>query len=272
MVKKLFKHEILAHLRLWLPTQAVLFAVAIFMRILLFFENDETIYSITFGSSIFLYVVAIIVCLVATIAFSVMRFYKNLFTHEGYLTFTLPISPFEHIFVKTSTAVLFVVMTFVSVNVSLMIVTSGELLIEIFKAFSYLINDLFRVINGFHLMLYTFELIILGFVSLIGMFLLYYTCIAIGQMAKKNRKAAAFGVFFGLYVVSQILSTVFIIFLSTSPDFLQVLMHNIERFAEAHPYAFVHVLFITMIVISAAVAALYFFVTHLIIRKKLNLE
>lgn len=272
MVKKLFKHEMLSYLRLWLPTQAVLFAIAIFMRIILFFENDGVIFGITFGSSVFLYAVAIIAAIGITEVFAIVRFYKNLFTHEGYLTFTLPVSPMAHIFVKVGTAVLFSVLTFVAILVSAMIVTSGELLIEIFKAIGYIVKQVFTHADGLHLVLYLLEMIVLFLVSLAGSLLFYYTCIAIGQMAKKNRVLAAFGVYFGFYVLSQIISTVFTIGLAIFPDAFDALMQNIGIFAESHPYAFVHLLFISMTLISAAFSALYFFITHLIIRKKLNLE
>ena len=272
MVKKLFKHEILAYMRLWLPTQAVLFAIAVFTRILLFFENDGVAYTITFGSSMFLYVVAIIAAIGITEVFAIVRFYKNLFTHEGYLSFTLPVSPFEHIFVKVGTAVLFTVMTVAAILVSGMIITSGELLVEIFRAIGYLLNIAFTKLNGLHLTLYGLELTVYSVINLAGAILFYYTCIAIGQMAKKNRVLAAFGVYFGFYVVTQIFSTFITVFIALFPDMFNNLMEDISIFADAHPYTFGHLLFITMTVISAAFTALYFFITHLIIRKKLNLE
>ncbi len=272
MVKKLFKHEITSYLRLWLPAQAVLFAIAIFMRILLFFENDGAVFGITFGSSVFLYAVAIIAAIGITEVFAIVRFYKNLFTHEGYLSFTLPVSPFQHIFAKVGTAVLFSVLTFVAILVSAMIVTSGEMLVEIFRAMGYMLKEAFHTLNGFHLTLYGLELTVCTVISMAGTILFYYTCIAIGQMAKKNRVLAAFGVYFGFYVLSQIISTVFTIVLALFPNLLENLLEDIALFAESHPYAFVHLLFISMTLISAAVSALYFFITHLIIRKKLNLE
>ena len=272
MVKKLFKHEMLSYLRLWLPMQAVLLAIAFFMRILLFFESDNTAYKISFGSSYFLYIVAIMASVAVTLVFAIIRFYKNLFTHEGYLTFTLPVSPMAHIFVKVATAVLFTVFSLLSVVISIMVVTSGELLIEIFKAIGYIVKQAFTHADGLHLVLYLLEMIALFLVSLAGSLLFYYTCIAIGQMAKKNRKIAAFGAYFGFYVISQIISTVFVILFATNPDLWANMFEDIMSFAIDHPYAFIHLFFLVSTLISGAFSALYFFVTHLIIRKKLNLE
>ena len=272
MVAKLFKHEILAYLRLWLPTQAVLFAIAIFMRILLLFENDGVVYNISFGSSIFLYVVAIIAAIGVTCVFAVVRFYKNFFTYEGYLTFTLPVTPFQHLFVKVGTAVLFTVMTFFAIVLSGMIVTSGEMLVEIFKAIGYIVKEIYRYADGLHITLYAFEALIFLLITLVGTFFYYYTCISIGQMAKKNRVLAAFGVYFGFYVIAQIISTIITVIIAVFPDAFGILLQDIEMFADVHPYAFVHILFITITAVSAGFTALYFYVTHLIIRKKLNLE
>ena len=91
MVKKLFKHEIKAYLRIMIPVYVCLLAVALLGRVIQFFEADTFIYSFVNGSSIFVYVVAIIACFGFSSVFSIVRFYKNLFTDEGYLTFTLPV-------------------------------------------------------------------------------------------------------------------------------------------------------------------------------------
>ena len=130
MVKKLFKHEILSYMRLWVPTQIILLAVAFFMRILLFFESDQAIFNIVFGSSVFVYVVACLASMGITFVFGIIRFYKNLFTHEGYLTFTLPVSARAHIFVKLITATLFGVFTDLVIIFSGIIITSGRPLVE----------------------------------------------------------------------------------------------------------------------------------------------
>ncbi len=271
MVKKLFKHEILSYLRLWLPTQIILFAVALFMRLILFFESEHVVYGIVFGSSVFMYVVAIIASIGITFVFGIVRFYKNLFTREGYLTFTLPVSPMAHIFVKLFTASLFSVLTWLSIMVTGVIVTSGEMLAEIFKATGFMWNEAYKEI-GFSLVFYILEFLVLLFVSSLTSYLLYYTCIAIGQMFKKNRVLAAFGVYFVYYVVNQIFSTVTTVFFAIFANQWEPIFESIGVFAEAHPHAFVHIMLLGSTVITALFGALYFFITHLIIRKKLNLE
>ena len=100
MVKKLIKHEFIAYSRSLLPIELALIGIAIVLRFIQFFENQTTGYSILFGSAIFAFCAAIVVCLVMTFIVAIQRYYKNLFKSEGYLTLTLPVTHSQHIFTK----------------------------------------------------------------------------------------------------------------------------------------------------------------------------
>ena len=54
-----------------------------------------------------------------------MRFYKNLLSGEGYLTFTLPFSATQHIVCKLLCGVLVIVIDFIAVIASLLIMVCG---------------------------------------------------------------------------------------------------------------------------------------------------
>ncbi len=269
MVKKLFKHEMFAWLRVWAPMQIILLAVAAFGRIWQFFENDSTAYSIIFGSAVGLYVVAIIASIGLVTVFDVVRFYKNLFSREGYLSFTLPITPAQHIWVKMLTAGLFSVLSLVVILLSGVIFTAGDLFTEIMKALAYIIKQIPPTM-GTHLFFYIIEVVLLMAVAVLGGSLLYYACIALGQTFKKNRVIGAVGVYFIYYVINQVISTIItvIVMLLAETDFFLA----IGRFMEAHPYATVHIVLCGGLVFSAALSAIYFVITHAIMRKKLNLE
>lgn len=269
MVTKLFKHEVAALGRVLLPVQGILLGIAVLCRVLQLFEWDHAIYDIVFGSSVFFLVVANLVSLFMVTAMGVVRFYKNLFTAEGYLSFTLPVTPAQHIFVKFTAAFLFQVIGICVSLLSVCIATAGEVLVELLKAAHYLLNELFKVV-GEHLFLYLLEIILLVSVSFICGMLLYYTCIAIGQLARKNRILAAVGVYFGYYAVSQVIGTVMSVLLSVFYELLP--FEAISNFIEQHPIGFVHILLCGGIILSLIMAGIYFFITHIIIRKRLNLE
>ena len=68
----------------------------------------------------------IMVALAFPFVYSVIRFYRNLFTGEGYLSFTLPVTPANHLWVKVVTAVSFSLLSVLVAALSGVIITAGE--------------------------------------------------------------------------------------------------------------------------------------------------
>lgn len=269
MVKKLLKHEVLAYLRVWIPMQCILMAIAIFGRILRFFESDSDIYSMINGSSVVIYVLAIIASVGLTFVFGIVRFYKNLFSKEGYLSFTLPVTISQHLFAKVIIAGIFMIFTYVSVLISVLIMTSGELFSKIMKVIHRLI-DIGYTYAHTNFTFYIIEVLVLLVVTSFTQFLLYYACISIGQRFRGNRALGAVVVYFIYYIITQILSTILVVILALSEKFLPV--NGILRFVESHPLEMIHIYLCGMLVLQLLTTALYYFVTHTMIRKKLNLE
>ncbi len=269
MVKKLFKHEILAYLRVIVPMHLILFGVAILSRIVQLFDNNSTAYNIVFASSVVAFCVGIVVCILLTLIFGIKRFYSNLFTQEGYLSFTLPVTPNQHIFVKSTVAVLFSIVSFVMIAIATCVITFGEVCVELFKAGIFLIKELFSF--------FTFNtpiLILMGIVAIVltlyTSYMLYYSCIAIGQCAKKNRVAAAVGVFFIYYFIEQVIGTIFIIIVTVFYEQLQ--LEKLFEYLTEHVIT-ANYLFWGVAIISSAIGfAIFYFITKHIITKKLNLE
>lgn len=269
MVKKLFKHEINAYLRIMLPVYGCLMIVAILGRFIQLFETDTTAYGIINGSSIFAYVVGVLICFGFSTIFSVVRFYKNLFTGEGYLTFTLPATPTQHLLVKLLTSLLFGFTSTIVVIISFMAITAGDVFNEVIKALAYMAKIYIPKI-GFHIWFYLLEAVILLILMASFGCLLYYTCISIGQLSKKNRVLCAVGVYIGYYFITQILGTIFMVvmtFIATTP-----FMEAIIEFATNHTYAFVHIILCVLIIFTAVISLVCFIITRYIMTKKLNLE
>ncbi len=273
MVKKLFKYEFAAYLKTLIPFNIVLLSVALFTRLVQFFEIGivelRFIYEIIITLSIITYVATIIACFAAVFVMAVIRFYKNLYSAEGYLSFTLPVTASQHIFVKLATAVALMGLTLVSTIVSLAIATAGELGIEILKASGYLAKKFVEAV-GVNGCFYVVEIIVILVASLCTSILFYYTCISIGQLFKKNRILGAFGVYFIFYLASQILSGIFMISWTLATSVLD--FAAIGEFIENNITWLLHLLFIGSAVLYAAVGTAYFFVNRFIMSKKLNLE
>ncbi len=269
MVKTLLKHEAKAYLHTLVPMNIILLCVALFTRIVWLFESDAVIFDIVGGSSIFALVAAMIVSVVMTFAFAIVRFYKNLFTQEGYLTMCFPVSPAQHIIAKLVCALGFSLITVLALLLASAVAAAGDVFVEVIKAAWYLLGKYVEYF-GANGVLWIVEFVIMLIVTLASQYLLFYTCIAIGQLAKKNRILAAFGAYFVYYFICQILGTVLIIIITTLST--AGIMQLIENFISKNSELCTHIAFILSIVIYAAVSALYFFITHRIMTRKLNLE
>ncbi|MBR4073168.1 MAG: hypothetical protein IKK24_04415 [Clostridia bacterium] len=269
MVKKLFKHEIFAFVRTLTPLYIALLGVAFCGRFIQFFENDSTPYKIISGTSILIYVVAIFASMLLTSVYSVVRFYKHLYSGEGYLTFTLPITVTQHITVKLFVALLFQFITLLSVIVSVCVITAGELLIEIGKALGYLLDMLTMNMN-YHLVIIIAEIIIALVIMTIYEYMLIYSCISVGQLSNKNRIIWAIGAYFAYYIATQIIGTVVVILVMVLEKTLA--LEKIAQFIARHPFASAHIIICGVILIFSALSAVFFFVNKSIMTKKLNLE
>jgi len=283
MVRKLIKYDFMSYLRLLLPVQLILIGIAAINRIVQFFEPNEAVsgalgyysygslsssngYSTVFGSSIALYIISIIVCMLMTIIVSIVRFYQGMYTNEGYLNHTLPVTSSQHIFAKLLTSMIFTLGSLFAVFVSFMVITAGDMNYELFKAFFYLMGKLFKVYGG-HAVLYIIEAIILVVIYCAFVYLKLYFCISVGQLAKKKKVLLAFGVFFGIYVIKQIIGTVLIAMLTTTPFLFQDI---VEWFSDK-PTTAIHIVMCSLILFYALLSLIYFLITKYIMSKKLNL-
>ena len=271
MVSKLLKHEMNAFARSMLPMEIILVGMALLTRFVQLFETATSAYYTVRTSSIVMFVIAIVVCLVMTIVVSIRRFYVNLFSSEGYLSFTLPVTAEQHIFAKLLISAASLIITVVTIIFSCCIATAGDVLVEVCKAVSYVLGEYYELLGG-HMIAYIFEAITAVLIMFISQYLLFYACISIGQLFHKKRVLAAFGAYFAYYIFTQILGTVLIIVVAAEPNWLINLLSTIGAWAELHTFAFVHIVIIGIAVFYAVLSVVFFAVSRYIIKNRLNLE
>ena len=269
MVKKLYKHEFLSYARVMTIVYAILLTMATANRIIQMFETDTVAYKIVSIFSGITYGMSVAAALGFSFVLGIIRFYRNLFTGEGYLTFTLPATPRQHITVKVVTAVCIDLISLVVVLLSACIVSAGEMLVEIWKALAYILDMLYKV-AGNHIPFFGLEAAVFLLVATFTSIMLYYTFISIGQLFKKNRILAAVGAYFVYYVATQIISAVITIVFTILAE--RGAFDEIGRWILYHPYHTVHIGLCSLIVLLSAFAAVEFFVIKWVITKKLNLE
>ena len=269
MVKKLLKYEFASFSKSILPMEIILLCIALFTRIVQFFEDDSLTFNIFMVSSVVMLVISMIVCLVMTVVLCTVRFYKNLYTSEGYLTLTLPVTHSQHIIAKIIFSVCASLVSILSVIIAFMIATAGDVLTECFKAAGYIIKELAKFLKV-NFYLYSLEAIVFIIAAITAGFLLFFACITVGQMAKKNRVLAAFGVYFGYYIFRQILGTILlIVFLAIQENRIVIF---IKDWLAGNPIETAHIVFCGAILYLAVISIIYFLVTRFILKRKLNIE
>ncbi len=270
MVKKLFKHEFLAMGRLTLPVLAGILGVGTLTRLIYVFESDNVFFNIVGVSAFIMLFMGILAGGVLCTVFGITRFYKNLFCSEGYLSFTLPVTATQHLIVKLVTAVSCSLATLLTGVLSVMIAFSGDALVEIFKAIGYLFGNFAAYYGMGNSILYIIEFALLLIVAEIFSFLLFYFCLTVGQTARKARIGKAIGVFFIIYGITQVLSTILIALTIALED--TPLMLSIVRFLLDEPAAFMHTTNCIVLAVYCVISVVFFFVCRHIMTKKLNVE
>ena len=272
MVKKLLKYEFTAMLRKILPIALVVLGTAVLNRIIQFFESDHSTYQIVFWSSVVLLVVSCVVLLVGTLWITVSRFYRNIYTNEGYLTLSLPVTADQHLGTKLLTAVCCGAISLAVCILAAMIAMSGSMLVEVIRAELYLFREAAGYIGRGHLCFYITEFLLMLLLSEIKTVLVLYACVSLGQLGKKNknRPARAVGFFFIYYFAMQALATIFMIVFAALE--ISGALQNIIEWIELHSRASVHILFCFIIIWSAGFSVVYYLISRHVLTKKLNLE
>ena len=126
MLRKLTKHEFKATARYMLPLYLVLLVLTVLNRIMLNLDIYNGILSFVSNTMMVFYIVSIVTVAIVTLIIMIGRFYKNLVTDEGYLTFTLPVKVTEIVNSKIIIAVLWTIISAILILASILIVSSHQ--------------------------------------------------------------------------------------------------------------------------------------------------
>ena len=285
MFIKGLKYEFRAVARVVMPMLIVLLAAAFLMsasfvldgRVFHFsqavteYENSETQELITgifmmlemfLGMGLYFLVIAISIAVFALIVY---RFYVSFFTDEGYLTFTLPLTIKQHLWIKLVSMFIWYALASVTAILAVFIILIGAEIgygdvlpsipqaIDAFREIFSLVGSEFGM-NVLHALLMI--LCLLG-VSVLQCLLIYFS-IALGSMlVKKHRLIASIVT---IFVVDGILSSVIsIIFMIIGVVSLTV------------SFVFLITLILALLLIVAANIGTYLGTVY-ILEKKLNLD
>lgn len=285
MFSKLLKHEWKANWGLMSVLALAVIGAAlvgiIALRVLVNYgdmisESESFLVLLLFplGMLVFASFVSLVIYVVAVSYVLLFRFYKNKFTDEGYLTFTLPVNSHQ-IFLSSALNMLI----WWVISIVLMVILFACMIL-FGTATDGLVN--MDMIRSFKNMEYVWEALgeifgqilgdsygVLGLVTVVVTpvysVVLWMTCITLGAVvAKKHKILAAIGISYGANIVLNIVSSV----VSVLPSL--ILIGNPNP-GEAEMQAYFTLSSVVQLVLLAGVAVGgYFLSTHLM-KHKLNL-
>ncbi len=225
MLGKLIKHDLSAQRRLLIPLTLAIIAASLLCAgalryiVYVFSSESPSDLAVMSASSLIMYVflnaIAVIAYPTVVTILIMVHFYRNLYTDEGYLTFTLPVRTGSILLSKFLTAVLWniissaVVLGCFSFVVTFGTATDTVVNTEAFTAMSDIVS-FFGDMFGASPILYLVELAATSLYMTVILFL----AITIGSIiAKKHKVLASIGLYYAISIATSLVTNIVGIFM-----------------------------------------------------------
>ena len=188
-----------------------------------------------------------------------------MYTDQGYLMHTLPVTPHQLIWSKTFVACIWMLISVVVMLCSIFgLVFSAIPAQERSEAWLGLRDEIAMLEFDGRVVAIVILYILLMLVSQLMSIFMGYASISIGQTFKKQKVLGAIGVYIGIYMLIQTVSSYLSVFVTMAAD-----PYSVSAMDEI---SFLLVFLLVLFVVMIALAAGFYFVTHSIMKNKLNLE
>lgn len=224
MLKKLLKHE---WRRSW-KMPVLLMGILLIGTLALGFSFALPIWDddwIGFGFSIvgtFLAYYALVIGVPLGInIYLIVRYYKSMFTDEGYLTHTLPATSHQLLISKSLVMGGWNLLSSVAIGISIFLIMSMLYifqiqrqvpLTEIMEEFGYLLRELAEEGNFNDLGSFVICAVLMGLAGIFFNVMKLIGSISVGQMLRRHRILGAIGAYFGISIIMQIIEFVLMLF------------------------------------------------------------
>ena len=270
MLGKLLKHDFKALFRNYGLLFIALFGVTFLYKLYLLLPRNIVL---EFTNSLMgvLYVVVILGCLFGTVVINIVRFYKNLVTDEGYLTFPLPVSSKQIIASKLiSSLVMDILMAFAILVSTSLLRNDLAVIDDLYRSFEMTLQQIF-IMKEYHKLFNVFVLCM-------GIIFIYtqmaeFTAVAIGQTNRTHKIAAGVGAYALIYFVTQCVMGVTVFLWANKYN-----LYNVEvdittlSLTETEILNAVSRLMSMICIVEVVLGVACFFLTDYLFTKKLNLE
>lgn len=275
MLKKLLKYDLKAMFRYWwiAALTTVVFGVAggFILSSMVVSKMEDYTQSTLLMLGLMLIMIGFSAFSIMTLVVIFARFYKNLFTDEGYLTFTLPVKRRDIINSKLLGGVITYLATAAVIALDVIITLLIGLRRTIFTAeflenVSEVIKELFKSL-GAYTIVYLVEFLVIGLMIYFIWIMFLYCCITIGSIiVKKAKVIASVGIFYGAYSVCTFVMQILMLF---SVPSVSLMLGNVPDTMYCPLFALA---LLIVIFIQAAIFTLLYVLQYFMLDRKLNLN
>ncbi len=272
MLRKIFKHEWKTIPPLLLAIHAVGLAATVLCRI-----GIELMGGVDSSKTSVMAVLLLLMAVVSvggisfyTYFYTGYRFYKNVFTQQGYLTNTLPVTADQLIWGKGLTGVIWLALTFLWSIVALFILAASPADVrEVFHDLPQLFAQLFRSDTPAFARIVVLSVLLSPFFMIIQI----YVSAALGNLFTGHKLLAAVGIYIGIYFLEQIFGIVLLLF--TAPHFasLERRLQQMETTElQFFAYSTLNYALVISLIFTIAVSVGFYLICRYVLNHRLNLE
>lgn len=266
MLGKLLKHEWRAVSRFLLLIHGILLLFVLAGRTLLLLPIPVRVSGTVAVFYSMVYVFALGAVALGTCFYLILRFYRNMFTDQGYLTHTLPVKPYELIWSKSLVFLAWIILDALVCFLSIFIMVTG-FQDNGFSTLAASLKTAFEQLQAAFGNLWPLAvlLVLTMLLTLIFQWIqLAYCGICVGSLFSKHKVLLSV-VFCGIfYMAVQVINGIFLVFVAFGP---MIFSQSFD------PSAFsLRVMILGMIAMAAVLGACFYSVSRLIVAKHLNLD
>lgn len=261
MLGKLIKYDLKYNAKIFFLLHALLLIFCIFARVMLLdrmnFANDADMIVAQLTIFISLFILLFSGVCMGVMFLLAIRFYKNLFSDEGYLTWTIPASPTQQLWAKIISGTILYIVHVIIFSLSIMLLFSGDNVVSAYK----LVENEITSVLGMPMSQYAMLMLAYLLVCSIFTVIFIYVCIAIGQLFAGHRILCSIIVYFIFTTLLQV-AILFVMFITktfpTARDIQSQMSYLIDVFALSGGLWLV-------------ISIIHYIILHYIMNKKINL-
>lgn len=275
MLKKLLKYDLRAIFRYWwimaISSVGLSFIGGICLNTFIYSANSDpsAIVMLMAMLGLIATVVGLSAFFIVTEILIFVRFYKNFFTDEGYLTFTLPVKRSQLLnskLIATMAATLATVLTIAADVLLLLAIGAPDFFNkEIWQAIGWYLREATQAMRAYFF-IYAIEILLLTLCLAISSMLLIYICITLASIiAKKAKVITAIGIYYGAYTAVTFAVELIYVF------GLMFLGSTLTGIPDAALMGIIALILLVILAFVVALCVILYLVEYYMLDKKLNL-